>query len=1029
MRTPILFFVFSLCFSSLLFSQGTHNISIPHDLSIEQYQNWAVECLNQTKLETAEAICLQILSKDAQNPNAFYYLSIIYIQFKKWEKAEYYIHKFLNLYPDHAEGYNMLYTIYSSQNLFEKAHTNIEKAIQKNPQNNAYKNTLSESQTNIQNRKTSLFCSILFIIVLSILSFFSYNQENQEFTKEKKLSIMNIIWISLSTSYLFYSLFFLLSPTIRSMNEAFLLHEYIGYFTHYVLERDGMESYSLYVFSLSIILFSFLFCLAFQKIKKTSFFTSILFILIIIGSFYIFNISFFPPSSSPTNKIPTLLFLVVGISSLLFIIKKKEWILAIVLVPISFFSPQNWSIGDYQYQLYPAMRLLNGIPWSDINFAYDFLLSAICLPWLVFDWDINTIPLLGQFSTYIFFIGLFLFSKRIFLNKHLAIFFIFTVVIIRLYGNLDYVSTFFAGTPWRLDMWIIVLWLVFWKGPYHWSVAGFLAFLLLFHRNFGVIYTVSYIAYIGTLFLYDIFSTQKQYFIENIKQQIHKYLLLTYQNILILCISLVAVFVIFGSIMPKAALIMTKHGIGMIAISEISFYWYVPPMLSVLFIVLLRIKEKISDAYFKTGIFIIVLAIGHSLYFFGRSHENNIINVSTILLLSFFVLIDIISLIVPLPTKTNTTVSSSHKKIEKQKIKTNSSQKFFLQKEHIIPYFYKLIPYCFLLLVCYFYSERITTKISIQIKNMLQFDWKQDFTYYGALHCLNKPCQESYYIDIRSITHNSPKVLFVEYNYFGEGFLLTHLGKYKPTTFYSPMGTALTKKDLALNLQPFLDSGYYMVSSKSNAIAWNEVLPLLDYNAYSEKGYFTTVYKNNTPTLLLEEPKKINSLQFINSQTQRTDPFLPPFITDTSFTIQCIVKPDTEQKNEQATIFSNIRSTIWAEGFTLQSIGKTNQYIFGYGNKQTFVNVASIELTPQEINYIVIRFANKKIDIILNGNNIHSSPYNTDHYNSESLFHIGNNSQKNAAFSGSIYEIQVSNNAITEANIQQNKETINNKIQ
>ena len=118
---------------------------------------------------------------------------------------------------------------------------------------------------------------------------------------------------------------------------------------------------------------------------------------------------------------------------------------------------------------------------------------------------------------------------------------------------------------------------------------------------------------------------------------------------------------------------------------------------------------------------------------------------------------------------------------------------------------------------------------------MLLFDWKKDFTYYGALTCLNKPCQENYYTDIRSITHSSKKVLFVEYDFYGEGFLLAHFGKYKAVNYYTPLATAMTKKDLAITIQPLLDSGYYIVSSKYNLIAWNDLLPLLDYNFYSQK--------------------------------------------------------------------------------------------------------------------------------------------------------------------------------------------------
>ncbi|MDP2918544.1 MAG: hypothetical protein Q8N68_03525, partial [bacterium] len=64
--------------------------------------------------------------------------------------------------------------------------------------------------------------------------------------------------------------------------------------------------------------------------------------------------------------------------------------------------------------------------------------------------------------------------------------------------------------------------------------------------------------------------------------------------------------------------------------------------LSLLFIETVRSRRALSEKNFQANMFLITLTVGNSLYFFGRSHEHNIINISVCLLLSLFVLLDLL---------------------------------------------------------------------------------------------------------------------------------------------------------------------------------------------------------------------------------------------------------------------------------------------------------------------------------------------------------------------------------------------------
>ena len=115
-----------------------------------------------------------------------------------------------------------------------------------------------------------------------------------------------------------------------------------------------------------------------------------------------------------------------------------------------------------------------------------------------------------------------------------------------------------------------------------------------------------------------------------------KYLLMCYRNLLIILLFLSFSYFLFGGFISDSVSMYQKIGIGMIAIAPNSFYWYVPVILCVLSYLLLKHNDKISDKYFTSGLFLVLLTIGNSMYFFGRSHEHNIINITSILSLALF---------------------------------------------------------------------------------------------------------------------------------------------------------------------------------------------------------------------------------------------------------------------------------------------------------------------------------------------------------------------------------------------------------
>jgi hypothetical protein len=221
-----------------------------------------------------------------------------------------------------------------------------------------------------------------------------------------------------------------------------------------------------------------------------------------------------------------------------------------------------------------------------------------------------------------------------------------------------------------------------------------------------------------------------------------------------------------------------KLGIGFMRIATNSFYWFVPPIFSLVIILLLRLRRHTSATYTTTGFLLVYCAIGNSIYFFGRSHEHNIINISISLLFVCFIMLDLMARF----------LSVGDVKVESRS---------FLHRYAVNGAAIAIIA---LIIVCY--SQSITRKTGIQIRNIgkaqLIYPSKLNF---GALN--------GYLNVIRTVTGNSEKVYFIS----SSDFELYYYGGFSPVGYCNPFMTWIFSQDLHRFLQRLLDNGYYLVSS------------------------------------------------------------------------------------------------------------------------------------------------------------------------------------------------------------------------
>jgi len=116
---------------------------------------------------------------------------------------------------------------------------------------------------------------------------------------------------------------------------------------------------------------------------------------------------------------------------------------------------------------------------------------------------------------------------------------------------------------------------------------------------------------------------------------------------------------IFNGASIDSAYLYQQIGIGFIQISKISFYWYFLVLVSATVAILFLKRNNLSINYFNSSLLLIALSIGNSIYFFGRSHEHNIINISASLIFVLFLFFDLVLY----HTEIKTQLQSKYRKI------------------------------------------------------------------------------------------------------------------------------------------------------------------------------------------------------------------------------------------------------------------------------------------------------------------------------------------------------------------------------
>ena len=986
--------VLAVCFFLTIFFGGNAQ---ERDNIINRYNQLALHQISIAKFDEAIKYCDSALAV-GENATSYYYLAYLYNIQNKCTEAASNAEKSAALNPGFTKIYAELFKAYFGAHRWKDAVDISEKA-REGDSSASVNQKISYAHLFLKTEKISRIILLLFFLILSgvaLIPFIGIPKSKFKYSlaQEGKPRLSTTVLLSACISCIFYLLFFALSNSIWSLNPQLSASEFTLFIRAYIFERDGAESFVLYMLMFLNIIFSVVVTrwLLRSGISKNQYIAGAV-VLLLFAGYYFYNIEFMPPMADIGDGVLVIFILLLLCATFYFLYQKMRALTIVLLfIVVTFttlvvtFPPSR---PDLSYILAPALRMVSGFRISEIYFQYDILLSLFAVLWLKLNLSLDWFPFLAQLSFFAFFIGCFWFSDRFFKSRGLSVLFLLALLVIRYYATSEEGVTIFQVSPLRLDLWLILLLVAYKKGFNHWSFGICLGLLTILHRNLGLIYLGAYFALIFFLFLVDTAPSiqEKSLTLRSVFLSFIKYVRGHSINLGIIAISFVLCYVITGEIFSSSALTYRTYGIGMLPVSRDSFYWYVPIVLSTTTIFLMYYRKKLTDKYFSIGLFIILLAISNSMYFFGRSHENNILNISAILLLSLFVLFDILIL---------TSIATVEKPLQKSK-KQVSKKGYGLAKNAALS-----LPFLIIILSGYFYSNRISDKLNRKFANLEESQF--------AYSLQTTPVDTA---AIKLLTANSDKIYFLD---FQTDFYSYYYGGYTPLGYFNPCNAWVFKKDIIKFLQGLLDDNYFIVLSADKLNNVKEYLPYLDYNNSRRKNSLIAIRKEPVSFLLPNDSTGTFHIAF-NDTLSANGIDIGDFAIKDYVTIETILKPAVQLTG--GTIMNNFYRTDAIKGFALQVNNPSqSEYMFVFGNGTAVSPTISFKLDNNKWHYVTIIIDKEYVKAYDNGNILTNFKFDGNPLlNSEVPMSIGNRAARDAPFNGHIREVKISNGILPEAEI------------
>ncbi len=297
----------------------------------------------------------------------------------------------------------------------------------------------------------------------------------------------------------------------------------------------------------------------------------------------------------------------------------------ILLATAILLSLGDASTIDYSYYIAPALKHLRGERFGSFYMQYDALGTWMFEGMLMLGLNLQqmqfamAVELVAWFGLY------WLLIRRLFNRQSIGFLLFVALIVVRFLDIRDHPAYCPQTMPHRLEMWVPLLLLSLRWGVDSLKTSVAVAAAYALNSTFGLLSAAAYVVVLLVK------MTQR-----DDKGRTARALRLA-ALAMPLAVAAALNAVVFGAVVSPAAAYYLDVQLGFIPISPTSLFWPIALLLGWATTVFVFHRDERSSRY---GLFICVLAVVHLTYFFGRSHDHNLLNLSSVWLFATFLALD-----------------------------------------------------------------------------------------------------------------------------------------------------------------------------------------------------------------------------------------------------------------------------------------------------------------------------------------------------------------------------------------------------
>ncbi|HEV8497768.1 MAG TPA: hypothetical protein VGQ56_12935 [Gemmatimonadaceae bacterium] len=299
---------------------------------------------------------------------------------------------------------------------------------------------------------------------------------------------------------------------------------------------------------------------------------------------------------------------------------------AIALMAAIVLSLPAAAVVDYSYYIGPALKHMQGERIGSFYMQYDLLGTMLFEGLMRLRLQLHQMQLVMAVLLAAWYGLYWLLIRRLFRNRSIGLMLFLALVIVRFLNIRDHPAFVPQVGPHRLDMWVLLVLLASRWGLNSLKTSVVFAASYALDSTFGFLAAGAYVLALLLQAFSQRATTGTRATVQSVGARLAP-----------IAVVAAAQKVVFGSIVSPAAAYYLDVKLGFMPIAATSLFWPIALLLGWATATFVVHRQESSSRW---GLMICLFAVMQLTYFFGRSHDHNLLNISSVWLFAIFLAID-----------------------------------------------------------------------------------------------------------------------------------------------------------------------------------------------------------------------------------------------------------------------------------------------------------------------------------------------------------------------------------------------------